>query len=177
MVSLYVGSSTCQHIDAVIRANVKPLVTSSPSGLQQRDEHDRSTEGPENTSNSGHSEAELQVRNSRLHGTFKNKLQIHFLLRILQLNNIYKTFSKSQTWVSLAVSFLSFLTISRGMHKEHRKMSQQLGLCFLHPWESQPIKGEPAPERDTTEGQQQLMEGGGLRVTISVEQDESPFPS
>lgn len=41
-------------------------------------------------------------------------------------------------------------------------MSQQLGLCFLCP-ESQPIKGEPAPERDTREGGQQLNGGRGTK--------------
>lgn len=73
-----------------------------------------------------------------------------------------RPFPSSKSGSNLALSLGSFLTNSGGTHKEQRKMSQQLGLCFLCP-ESQPIKGEPAPERDTTEGGQQLNGGRGTK--------------
>lgn len=73
-----------------------------------------------------------------------------------------RPFPSSKSGANLALSLGSFLTNSGGTHKEQRNMSQQLGLCFLCP-ESQPIKGEPAPERDTTEGGQQLNGGRGTK--------------
>lgn len=174
--TLFVESSTCHCPNTVIRAKMtatshkQPIRSGERKGLRCSVTN---SAGPQHAQREHPTVAAQRYKCKGGIQDYVTPLKTNFwqILLCIFSHDKKKTFRRKRSFQSfkagsnLALSVGSFSTNSRGTHKEQRKMSQQLGLCFLRS-ESQPIKGEPAPERDTAEGGQQLNGGRGMKGHI-----------